>query len=132
MANSTERLPKTMVLEQRILLYFLTCMKQAPLLVGGTLTAVDEVMTGKSLHALHLGGGLASRISGEKHLDFVFIMIVRSPSNTFRKNIMLVFYMWIQMPIMEMVFNGLFMMIQMSVPCRFMKQEDIYFLVPAM
>ena len=28
------------------------------LLVGGTLTAVDAVMTGKSLHALNLGGGL--------------------------------------------------------------------------
>ena len=28
------------------------------LLVGGTLTAVDHVMSGKALHALHLGGGL--------------------------------------------------------------------------
>ena len=28
------------------------------LLVGGTLTAVDAVMTGQSLHALNLGGGL--------------------------------------------------------------------------
>ncbi|SET80415.1 acetoin utilization protein AcuC [Oceanobacillus limi] len=30
----------------------------ASLLVGGTLTAVEAVMSGKSLHSLHLGGGL--------------------------------------------------------------------------
>ncbi|WP_088103844.1 acetoin utilization protein AcuC [Halalkalibacter urbisdiaboli] len=30
----------------------------AALIVGGTLTAVDTVMTGKHAHALHLGGGL--------------------------------------------------------------------------
>ena len=38
------------------------------------------------------------------------------------------FFMLIQMPIMGMVFNGLFMMIPMFVPFRFMKQEDICFL----
>ncbi len=30
----------------------------ASLLVGGTLTAADYVMTGKARHALNLGGGL--------------------------------------------------------------------------
>ncbi len=35
------------------------------LLVGGTLTAVDEVMTGKALHALHLGGGLHHGFRGK-------------------------------------------------------------------
>ncbi|WML40865.1 acetoin utilization protein AcuC [Neobacillus sp. OS1-2] len=35
------------------------------LLVGGTLTAVDQVMTGKSLHALHLGGGLHHGFRGK-------------------------------------------------------------------
>lgn len=45
----------------------------AALLVGGTLTAVDLVMEGKSLHALNLGGG-STTDSGEKHRDFVFIM----------------------------------------------------------
>ncbi|MDQ1144719.1 acetoin utilization protein AcuC [Bacillus sp. SORGH_AS 510] len=35
------------------------------LLVGGTLRAVDQVMTGKSLHALHLGGGLHHGFRGK-------------------------------------------------------------------
>jgi acetoin utilization protein AcuC len=35
------------------------------LLVGGTLTAVDYVMTGKANHALHLGGGLHHGFRGK-------------------------------------------------------------------
>ncbi|ETI66373.1 acetoin utilization protein AcuC [Neobacillus vireti] len=35
------------------------------LLVGGTLTAVDQVMTGKALHALSLGGGLHHGFRGK-------------------------------------------------------------------
>jgi acetoin utilization protein AcuC len=35
------------------------------LMVGGTLTAVDQVMTGKALHALHLGGGLHHGFRGK-------------------------------------------------------------------
>ena len=35
------------------------------LLVGGTLTAVDYVMSGKALHALHLGGGLHHGFTGK-------------------------------------------------------------------
>jgi len=35
------------------------------LLVGGTLQAVDQVMTGASLHALHLGGGLHHGFRGK-------------------------------------------------------------------
>lgn len=35
------------------------------LLVGGTLTAVDQVMTGKAKHALHLGGGLHHGFRGK-------------------------------------------------------------------
>ncbi|WP_210364895.1 acetoin utilization protein AcuC [Bacillus sp. REN3] len=35
------------------------------LLVGGTLTAVDYVMTGKARHALHLGGGLHHGFRGK-------------------------------------------------------------------
>ncbi|MFJ7727246.1 acetoin utilization protein AcuC [Neobacillus sp. NPDC097160] len=35
------------------------------LLVGGALTAVDQVMTGKTLHALHLGGGLHHGFRGK-------------------------------------------------------------------
>ncbi|WP_312469961.1 acetoin utilization protein AcuC [Neobacillus sp.] len=35
------------------------------LLVGGTLTAVDQVMTGKALHALNLGGGLHHGFRGK-------------------------------------------------------------------
>jgi acetoin utilization protein AcuC len=35
------------------------------LLVGGTLTAVDQVMTGQALHALHLGGGLHHGFRGK-------------------------------------------------------------------
>jgi acetoin utilization protein AcuC len=34
-------------------------------LVGGTLTAVDHVMTGKAKHALHLGGGLHHGFRGK-------------------------------------------------------------------
>ncbi|WP_246941281.1 acetoin utilization protein AcuC [Bacillus pinisoli] len=34
-------------------------------LVGGTLTAVDYVMSGKALHALHLGGGLHHGFKGK-------------------------------------------------------------------
>ncbi|WP_227936871.1 acetoin utilization protein AcuC [Alkalihalobacillus deserti] len=37
----------------------------ASLLVGGTLTAVDEVMEGRSNHALHLGGGLHHGFKGK-------------------------------------------------------------------
>lgn len=35
------------------------------LIAGGTLTAVDQVMTGKALHALHLGGGLHHGFRGK-------------------------------------------------------------------
>ncbi|MGG5252551.1 acetoin utilization protein AcuC [Neobacillus sp. SM06] len=35
------------------------------MLVGGTLTAVDQVMTGKALHAVHLGGGLHHGFRGK-------------------------------------------------------------------
>jgi acetoin utilization protein AcuC len=35
------------------------------LLVGGTLTAVDQVMTGQAVHALHLGGGLHHGFRGK-------------------------------------------------------------------
>jgi acetoin utilization protein AcuC len=35
------------------------------LLVGGTLTAVDYVMAGKAIHALHLGGGLHHGFRGK-------------------------------------------------------------------
>jgi acetoin utilization protein AcuC len=35
------------------------------LLVGGTLTAVDQVMTGRAMHALHLGGGLHHGFRGK-------------------------------------------------------------------
>lgn len=35
------------------------------LLVGGTLTAVDQVMTGQATHALHLGGGLHHGLRGK-------------------------------------------------------------------
>jgi len=35
------------------------------MLVGGTLTAVDKVMAGKALHALHLGGGLHHGFRGK-------------------------------------------------------------------
>src|SRR5699024_8998962 len=35
------------------------------LLVGGTLTAVDQVMQGKANHALHLGGGLHHGFRGK-------------------------------------------------------------------
>lgn len=35
------------------------------LLVGGTLTAVDQVMSGKTLHALNLGGGLHHGFRGK-------------------------------------------------------------------
>ncbi|MDH5160500.1 acetoin utilization protein AcuC [Heyndrickxia oleronia] len=35
------------------------------LLVGGTLTAVDQVMTGQSQHAVHLGGGLHHGFRGK-------------------------------------------------------------------
>ncbi|GAE25821.1 NAD-independent protein deacetylase AcuC [Halalkalibacter wakoensis JCM 9140] len=37
----------------------------ASLLVGGTLQAVDEVMTGRAQHALHLGGGLHHGFKGK-------------------------------------------------------------------
>ena len=35
------------------------------MLVGGTLTAVDQVMTGQSQHALHIGGGLHHGFRGK-------------------------------------------------------------------
>ena len=35
------------------------------ILVGGTLTAVDQVMTGQAIHALHLGGGLHHGFRGK-------------------------------------------------------------------
>ena len=35
------------------------------ILVGGTLTAVDDVMSGKANHALNLGGGLHHGFQGK-------------------------------------------------------------------
>jgi acetoin utilization protein AcuC len=35
------------------------------ILVGGTLTAVDQVMTGKTLHSFHIGGGLHHGFRGK-------------------------------------------------------------------
>jgi acetoin utilization protein AcuC len=46
------------------------------LLVGGTLTAVDQVMTGQAVHALPWVGDYIMDFEG-KLLDFVFIMIVQ-------------------------------------------------------
>ncbi len=46
-------------------------------LVGGTLTAVDYVMTGKAKHALNLGGGDCTTAFEEKLPASVFITIAR-------------------------------------------------------
>ena len=43
-------------------------------IVGGTLAAVEAVMSGKTKHALHLGGGLHHAMPG-KGSGFVFIMM---------------------------------------------------------
>ena len=56
---------KAMDLAQRIHLFFPICMKHSALLVGGSLTAVDYVMSGKANHALHLGGGLHHGFRGK-------------------------------------------------------------------
>ena len=101
------------------------------LLVGGTLTAVDDVMTGKHIMHLNLGGGLHHGFRG-KASGFCIYNDSSVAIKYIRKNIMHVFYISIQMHIMEMVYNGLFMMIQMYVHYPFMKQDDIYFLVQEM
>jgi acetoin utilization protein AcuC len=45
--------------------FFPNMHEASSLLVGGTLTAVDQVMTGNALHALHLGGGLHHGFRGK-------------------------------------------------------------------
>ncbi|MCL6570944.1 MAG: acetoin utilization protein AcuC [Bacillus sp. (in: Bacteria)] len=45
--------------------FFPNMHEASSLLVGGTLTAVDQVMTGLSLHSLHLGGGLHHGFRGK-------------------------------------------------------------------
>ena len=56
------------------------------LLVGGTLTAVDYVMSGKAHHALILAADYIMDFTA-RLLDFAFIMIVPLRLNIFRKNI---------------------------------------------
>lgn len=44
--------------------YFAQMHEAAAAIVGGSLTAADAVMSGRCLHALHLGGGLHHALSG--------------------------------------------------------------------
>lgn len=53
----------------------------ASLLVGGTLTAVDEVMSGRASHALHLAVACIMDLK-EKLQDFVFITTAQLLLNT--------------------------------------------------
>lgn len=96
------------------------------LLVGGTLTAVDAVMTGKSLHALNLGGACTTAFVA-KPRGFAFIMIVRSQSNTYKRNMGHVSCMSIRMPITAMGSNGPFTMIRMYARFPSMKRDATYF-----
>lgn len=45
--------------------YFVGMHQAASYVVGGTITAVDAVLSGRSDHALHLGGGLHHALSGK-------------------------------------------------------------------
>ena len=99
------------------------------LLVGGSLTAVDYVMSGRAKHALNLGGGLHHGFRG-KASGFCIYNDSAIAIDIFRKSIrMQKFFILIQMLTMGTECNGLFMMIVMCVPYRFMKQDVIYFRV---
>lgn len=96
------------------------------LLVGGTLTAVDAVMTGQSLHALNLGGGLHHGFRG-KASGFCIYNDSSVAIKYLQKNMGHVSYMSILMHIMATESNGHFMMIRMYAPYPFMKRDATYF-----
>ena len=56
------------------------------LLVGGTLTAVDYVMSGKAFTLYILGADYITDLL-VRHLDFAYIMTVQLRSNTFKNHI---------------------------------------------
>lgn len=101
----------------------------ASLLVGGTLTAVDQVMLGHSQHALNLGGGLHHDLKGV-HLAFVFIMTALWRFNIFKRHMALEFYILIRMLITAMVSSSASMTTQRYVRCPFMKRDATYSLEP--
>lgn len=101
------------------------------LLVGGTLTAVDAVLSGQVKHALNLGGGLHHGFRG-KASGFCIYNDSSIAIKYMQKNMDCVFYTLTQMPIMVMVYNGPFMMTLTSAPSHYMKLGAIYFLEPAL
>ena len=80
--------------------------------VGGTLNAVDAVMSGEAKRACHLVVDYIMDSKG-KQVDFVFIMTVLLQYNIYNPNINKGFCILIQMHIMEMAFNGHFTLMKM-------------------
>lgn len=100
------------------------------LLVGGTLTAVDAILSGKAKHALNLGGGLHHGFRG-KASGFCIYNDSSIAIKYMQKNTVFVFYILIQMRITVMVYNGPFMTIPTFVRFHYMKQDAIYSLEQA-
>ena len=79
------------------------------LLVGGTLTAVDAVLSGKVKHALNLGGGLHHGFRG-KASGFCIYNDSSIAMKYIQKKYGFASYILIQMLITVMAYSGRFMM----------------------
>lgn len=102
----------------------------ASLLVGGTLTAADWVMSGQALHAANLGGGLHHGFRGELQ-GFAYTTTVLWRFNIFRKNTEPECFILTRTPTMETVCNLRFTITLTYARCPFMRQEGIYSPEPA-
>lgn len=92
----------------------------ASLLVGGTLTAADYVMTGKARHALNLGGGLHHGFRGRASGFCVYndsSVVIRYLQKKYHAKV----YILIRTPITATGCSLRSMMILPCVPSRFMK-----------
>ena len=95
------------------------------MLVGGTFTAVDEVMSGRARHALNLGGGLHHGFRGRASGFCVYndsSVAIKYLQEKFGARV----FILIPMRTTGTGFNGVFMMIRMFVHYLSMKQDAIY------
>ena len=97
------------------------------LLVGGTLTAVDAVLSGKVKHALNLGGGLHHGFRG-KASGFCIYNDSSIAMKYIQRNTVYASYILIQMLITVMAYSGRFMMTLTYAQFHYMKLVAIYFL----
>ncbi len=97
----------------------------ASLLVGGTLTAADWVMSGQALHAANLGGGLHHGFRGRAS-GFCIYNDSAVAIQYIQKNTAPGYFILIPTPTTGTVCNLRFTITLTYARCLFMKQEGIY------